>query len=269
MLNGLTPESATGLAAEVEPVVADVAQPAKDHALREALRTFVISRPELPEQGHQRVAGERVHLVEQEDERARIVLRPAPEHAPQRAAGADRLQGVLRERLHRVVTERVARLLRERPEDERHRAFEIAADGLGRLDARVEAAEVSRAASVQEVPERQQRAGLPGLPRRVEDEVLLLPDELEDPLGIHPIQRRNQVVLLRLHRPDGVEEAHPAKYHTPAPGGGGVRPPDLIEPRAHATGLENGGNGLERRLQPGTAGRRAAGCRAVGRDDGP
>ena len=78
--------------------------------------------------------------------------------------------------------------------------------GLAALDVDLDAAEL--AAGVQLVTECKQRGRLPRLPRRVQDEVLPLPDEQHEIVGVQTPERRNAVVHLRDDGTGSVEEAH-------------------------------------------------------------
>ena len=84
----------------------------------------------------------------------------------------------------------------------------VVARHLGGFDVHVHATEVAHCAAVQEVAERDERGGLPGLARRVQHEVALGPNQAQEFINVHPIQGRNRVVVFRAHRPFGVEEAH-------------------------------------------------------------
>ena len=85
------------------------------------------------------------------------------------------------------------------------------AGGLSGLDVDVGAAVVARAAAVHEVAEREQGRGLPGLARRVQDEVALVLDEREDLPEVPALQRGHAVVPLRLDGARGVELSHGGK----------------------------------------------------------
>ena len=59
-----------------------------------------------------------------------------------------------------------------------------------------------------EVAQGDEGGGLAGLARRVQHEVALGPNQGQKFIDIHPVQRPDGVVVLRAHRPFGVEEAH-------------------------------------------------------------
>ena len=63
-------------------------------------------------------------------------------------------------------------------------------------------------AAVQLFHQREQRGGLAGLARGVQDEVLALFDKQQDGGQIEPRQRRDEIVNLGIDRPCRVEEAH-------------------------------------------------------------
>ena len=67
---------------------------------------------------------------------------------------------------------------------------------------------LARGPAVQHVAERQQRRGLAGLPRRMQYEVLLAPDEAKHVVKIDPLQRRDVVVVRGHDRPLGIEREH-------------------------------------------------------------
>ena len=52
------------------------------------------------------------------------------------------------------------------------------------------------------------------MPRRVQHEILLVPDEGADLAEVQPFQRRDAVVVVRNHRPRSIEEAHDRQYRT-------------------------------------------------------
>ena len=59
---------------------------------------------------------------------------------------------------------------------------------LADLDVDVHAAEVADRAAVQEIAQRDQGGGLARLPRRVQHEVTLGPDQAQQLFAIHPVQ---------------------------------------------------------------------------------
>ena len=162
-----------------DAVVPHVAHPAEHDALGKRDRPQVVARAQLAEHRHQGVAHQRVDLVEEENQRAGIGLRPANEDLPQGGVGPGTRQDVGPYRVHEVVAQRQAGARRQLVEDRPHRPGRVLAPGLAGLDVRVHAPVVPDLAGVQQILERQQDGGLPGLPRRVEDEVALVPNEPE------------------------------------------------------------------------------------------
>ena len=103
----------------------------------------------------------------------------------------------------------------------------------GRLDVHVHTAVVASAAGLEQVPQREQGGGLARLARRVQHEVALLRDQLQELGEVHSFERRDAVVIARDDGPFGVEEAHGEQYviRTPATFGGSERSRDCF-PRA-------------------------------------
>ena len=97
---------------------------------------------------------------------------------------------------------------------------------LGRLHVDVGAAVVALGAAVKQVAQGQQRGGLARLPRSMEDEVPLPPDESENLGEVQPFERRNAVVLVGPYRPGGVEVAHDPKLNAPGAGSNHADPPE-------------------------------------------
>ena len=89
-----------------------------------------------------------------------------------------------------------------------HALGHVLAHRLATLDVGVHAAEIAVRAAVQQIPQRQQRRGLAGLPRRVQHEVLFVPDQSEHRVEIDPFQRRDAVVVRGHYGTCGVELAH-------------------------------------------------------------
>ena len=79
---------------------------------------------------------------------------------------------------------------------------------MGGFDVHVHAPEVAHFAAVEQVAQGDQGGGLAGLARRVQHEVALGPNQGQKFIDVHPVQGRDGVVLVRAHRPFGVEEAH-------------------------------------------------------------
>ena len=196
-----------------DAVVAHVAHPAQDHALRKPGGALGIAGPELAQDGEQGVADECVNLVEHEHERLRARLGPAGQGLAQRIVGAGRIEDVEPDLGDEAIVERLPRAASERAQDGAKRRSHVLARGLPALDVDVDATEL--VAGVQYVTEREERGGLPRLARRVQDEVLPLPDEEQELVSIEAPQRRNAVVHLRVHGAGGVEEAHGSSIARP------------------------------------------------------
>ena len=170
----------------VDAVVANVPHATQDHAVREASWALVVTGAELSQHRQQRVAHQRVDLVDQQSERSRVGLRPAGEHVDQRTVRTFGLQGSSTKTVRRIVTQRDARPAGQLAEQGAHRPGRVLARRLADLEVRVDALVVASRTAVQEVTQRQQR-------RRVE---------------VDPLERRDAVVVVRTDRPLGVEEAH-------------------------------------------------------------
>ena len=83
------------------------------------------------------------------------------------------------------------------------------------------AVEVALGPAVQQVPQRRQHRSLAGLARRMQHEVPHLPDQSQNGLQVHPIQRRHAVVARRYDGSFGIEKAHSGRFG--AEGGGDCR----------------------------------------------
>ena len=138
-----------------DAVVAHVAHPAQDHALRKPVRALRVAGPELAKDREQGVADERVDLVDHEHERLRIRFGPAGQRLAQRIVGAGRIEDAEPDLGDEPVVERFAGAARERAQDRAHRRSHVLACGLAALDVDVYAAEL--AAGVQLVTEREER----------------------------------------------------------------------------------------------------------------
>ena len=112
MLKALPPVMTGPLRARMDAVVAHVAHPAQDDALREVLRPIVIAHPELPEHRDQRIADQRVDLVDQQYERSGVGLRPRRQEPVQPIQRPGRLQDDGPQLLERIVAQGQARLVR-------------------------------------------------------------------------------------------------------------------------------------------------------------
>ena len=90
----------------------------------------------------------------------------------------------------------------------------MGADQRRLADLDVDVVATDLAGGVQLVAQLQQRGRLAGLARRVQDEVLPLPDEQPHVVGIEPFEGRDVVVPVAPNRPGGVEEPHRSEYCT-------------------------------------------------------
>ena len=198
----------------MDAVVAHIPHAAQDHAVREMLGALAVSRSQLAENRQQRVADQRVDLVDEQHQRLRVGLPPVRQHSPERTARPGSLQDAGPEACQRLVAQRRARRDLQLVENGPHGLPHVFTRRLAGLDVHVHATEVTLGAAVQQVPQRQERGGLAGLPRRVQHEILLVADEGADLAEVQPFQRRDAVVVVRDDRPRGSEEAHDRQYPT-------------------------------------------------------
>ena len=190
-----------------DAVVADVAHAAQHDALREARRALLVIGAKLAQHREQGVAHQRVDLVDQQHQRRRVRFAPAGEERP---------KGVFRPRLRQhvrpdpvgIVVARLPRPRGQAAQDGAHAPLHVVTRHLRRFDVRAHAAEVAGLAAVEQVAQGDQGRRLARLPRRVQHEVALRPNQAQQLVEVHPAQRRNRVVVLRAHRPLGVEESH-------------------------------------------------------------
>jgi hypothetical protein len=68
---------------------------------------------------------------------------------------------------------------------------------------------------VQVIPQREQAAGLSRLPRGMEDEVLFLPDQGQNPVELETGQRGQTIMILRVYRRGRIEKPHHLLRNTP------------------------------------------------------
>ena len=190
----------------IDAVVAHVSDTAKNDALRKAGGALVVAGAQLPQHGEERVADQRVDLVHQQNERLLVRFRPSTQ---------DFLEGVVRPRArqrlrpdvrHEVVVQSGLGTPRGVVENRLRGCADVLARRLADLHVDVDA--TITAASVQVVPERQQDGGLPGLTGRVQHEIPLAADKLQDPVQVEAFEGRNAVVLGRNDGSAGVEEPH-------------------------------------------------------------
>ena len=202
-----------------DAVVAHVAHPAEDDALREAARALRVARAQLPQHREQGVADQRVDFVDQQHQRPGFRRRPP---------GQALLQGHVRTRRRQRRQRRfpqtfVLRRQRQRGQDGPHRPRHVLARRLADLHVHVHAAQ--RAGRVDRVAQRQEGGGLAGLARRAQDEVLPLPDEPQHVVDVDPRQRPDVVVPRRHDGTRRIEEAHGAAIVPDSPRPSRRRPP--------------------------------------------
>ena len=82
-------------------------------------------------------------------------------------------------------------------EDGAHTPRGVVARRLADLHVGMHAAEVARFAAVEQVAEGDECGGLAGLPRCVQHEVLLGPNQAQELVDVHALQRRDGVVVVR------------------------------------------------------------------------
>ena len=178
-------------------------------------------------------------------------LRPGRKGAPEGAGRAGFFQHAGPEGCQRFVPQGCPRPDCQLDEHGAHCVF---ARRLAGLDVRVHAAISALRAAVQQIPQCQQGGGLARLARAVQNEILLVPDELEDLVEIQPFQGRDAVVVRRNHGAGGVEDPHGRSMAGPMSRGRLYRPSGSRPPS------RRGGRGRRRapRSQP-----RARACRAM------
>ena len=193
--------------ARPDAVVADVAHSAQHHALREAFGALLVAGAELAQHREQGVADQRVDLVDQQHQRRRVRYAPAGEQYLQ-CVFRPRLRQDVRPNTVRVVVAQQQRTLRQITQDGANAPRHIIARHLGGFDVHVHAPEIAALAAVEQVAQGDQGGGLAGLARRVQHEVALGTNQAQKFIDIHPVQGPDGVVVVRAHRPFGVEEAH-------------------------------------------------------------
>ena len=178
--------------------------------MREAPGTSVIAGPQLPEYGDQRVPDQGIALVDQQHQGSRVGLAPARQRLAEGTAAEGR-QDVGPGCIQEFVVQG-ARPRCQLAQNDAHGALHVFAHRPGSLDVHVHATEVTLGAAVQQIPQREQGGGLARLPGRVQHEVPLVPDELQDFREIHPFQRWDAVVIRRDDGTFGVESTHGSYY---------------------------------------------------------
>ena len=172
--------------------------------MRKALRAPGIAGAKLQHR-QQRIAHQRVDLVDQQHQRSRRRLRPTRKRFAQCLVRSDPRQKVRPDVVQKAVVQRRPRLRRQPCEHRAHGPLHVVARGAGGFDGNVQAP-VSPA--VQHIGQRQQRRCLAGLARRMEHEVLLVAHQAERFVQIDPRQRRDQVMIGRIDGTGGVERTH-------------------------------------------------------------
>ena len=165
-----------------------------------------VAGAQLPQHCKERIAHQRVDLVDQQDKRPFALARPASQRDPERAVSAPLGEHRRPRPRKEVVSQRVAGLFGQLVENGADRRFHVFSGSHRALDVDVDA--TMAALGVQQVAEGEERGGLPGLPGRVEDEVVLGVDQLPDFGKVYPVEWRNAVVVPLHHGAGRVEEAH-------------------------------------------------------------
>ena len=195
--------------ARADPVVADVAHATKHHALRETSGTPLVAGAELAQHGKQRVAHQRVDLVHQQHQRRRIRSAPARQQHVESAFRPCRRQHVL-PHAGRIVVAQLVGVLGQAGQNGADAARGVVAGHLADLHVHVNAAEIAGLAAVEQIAQRDQGGGLARLPRRVQHEVALRLNQVEQFADTRSLQRLDRVVVVQAHRPFGVETTHRA-----------------------------------------------------------
>ena len=189
-------------------VVAHVADAAQNDALRKPCRAAVVAGAELPQHGQQRVAHQRVDFVEEQHDGRFVRLRPTRQRLAQSRARPVLRQNVRPHPIQQFVLEGGSGAGGQLAENGAHGRLHVLPHGLGAFHVGVHAPKAAFRPTIQHVAQRQQRGGLAGLPRRMENEVFLLPNQSDQRRQVEPPQRRYAVVEVRLDRAGGVEKAH-------------------------------------------------------------
>ena len=203
---GLGRGGATGVT-RMDAVVVDIAHPAQHDALREGAGALAVAGAQLAQHRDQAVADERVDLVDEQHQRPRVGLAPAPQRRREGAVGAGGLEDAGPALVHEPVAQHL-RLVGQFAEDGPHGAPHVLARRLGGLDIGVDAAKLARRAAVEQVAQRQQDGGLAGLPRRLQHEIAPAPDQPQDLVEVYPFERRHAVMPLGYHGALSVEHPH-------------------------------------------------------------
>ena len=172
--------------------------------MRKSLRPQVVTFPELAQYRQQRAARQGVDLVDQQHQRRRVRRRPAHQGLAQ--GGRPEFGGDPRPvSRQEQVAQRRPRAGGEPRQDDAGRALHVVPHRLSAFHVGVYAAVGAAGAAVEQVAERAEGGGLAALARRVQHEVLLLPDQQQHLVQVETVQRRDAVVPVRLYRSGGVE----------------------------------------------------------------
>ena len=187
-------------------IVLQVAHATQDHRLGKLTGTLGIAGAQLAQQRDERVAHQRVDLVQQQDQRLLQLLAPVGqkefEHGPWGRSGQDLLhQGHRAAVAYQSRAERAILVIRVAIP-----WSTFSAPGLRRFDVGVDGVVLS--GLVQIGGKGQQTGGLACLARGVEQEVLLLRDKRHHVFQVEARQRWQTVVIRAVDRAFGGEKAH-------------------------------------------------------------
>ena len=118
---------------------------------------------------------QRVDLVDHEHQRSGVRLGPACKGFSQRVVGSGAIENAGPDLRDEQIVQRVACSTTQRAENRPHGRAHVFSCRLSDFDVDVRTAEL--AAGIEVVFQREERGGLAGLARRMQDEVLFLPDE--------------------------------------------------------------------------------------------
>ena len=171
----------------------------------------MVTGTQLAKHGYEGIADQRVDFVDQHDDRFWRHFGPANERLPQ-GTGTEGGEDVGPDAVEELVAGGTG-TRGEASEHLSHTPRHVFAHRLGGFDIDIDAMNV--AAVVEPVPQGEERGGLAGLPRSVQDEIPFVPDKAEDVVDVQPLQRLDAVVLLAADRAFGIESAHAAQCDTP------------------------------------------------------
>lgn len=194
---------ATRIAPARHLALPDVPEAAQDDRPGGALRPLRVGVAELTEDSDEALAADRVDLVEQENHRSGAGRSPLGEEIAKERLGAQPQDRRGSERLGELNP----RLVDEAAPEGLLGGNVIVPGGLRGLAAHVERGETPRGGEV--LSEGPEEGGLPGLPGRMEDEVVA---GLDVPLGAgHAGERRQHVMVARITRARDVEPLRPGR----------------------------------------------------------